>query len=113
MQTPRRPDADAPDGGVRVVHASLPVPERRGRLAAFISFLLHLCLILLAIKLTAVVVIPKSSPIGDAIQIALGGGGGVGRAAPSLPSRNLHLRRRPSLPPSYPPSRFPRLFLRR
>ena len=40
---PRTTDADVPPGGVRV-HASLPVPERRGRLATLVSFLLIMLL---------------------------------------------------------------------
>lgn len=74
---PLSTDADAPPGGVRV-HASLPAPERRGRLATIISFLLHALVIFIAIRLTAVVTMPKHSPLGDAIQLVLGGGGGGG-----------------------------------
>ena len=70
-------DADAPHRGVRV-HASLPGPTRRGLLATIVSFLLHALVIYLAIRLTANVVMPDHSPIGDAIQLALGGGGGGG-----------------------------------
>jgi len=71
-------DADAPTGGVRV-HAFLPTPDRRrGRLATIISFLLHALIIYIAIRLTADVALPEHSPIGDAIQLALGGGGGGG-----------------------------------
>ena len=74
---PRNTDADAPPGGVRV-HASLPTPERRGRLATVISFVVHALIILVAIRLTAVVTMPEHSPIGDAIKMVLGGGGGGG-----------------------------------
>jgi TonB family protein len=70
-------DADAPPRGVRV-HASFPEPERRGRLATLLSFLLHALIILLAIRLTAAVALPEHSPLGDAIELALGGGGGGG-----------------------------------
>jgi len=70
-------DADAPPGGVRV-HASLPRPERRRPWTALLSLLVHVVLILLAIRLTAVVVLDKQNPIGDALQLALGGGGGGG-----------------------------------
>ncbi len=70
-------DADAPPGGVRV-HASFPEPERRGRLATLLSFLLHALIILLAIRLTAAVALPEHSPLGDAVELALGGGGGGG-----------------------------------
>lgn len=74
---PPNTDADAPPGGVRV-HASLPERERRGRAATALSFLFHALIIYLAIRLTAVVTLPERSPIGDAIQLALGGGGGGG-----------------------------------
>ena len=46
--------------GVRV-HASLPGPERRSRLATVISFLLHALIIYLAIRLTAAVVLPSTA----------------------------------------------------
>ncbi len=70
-------DADAPHGSVRV-HASLPRPERRRPWTALLSLLVHVLLILLAIRLTAVVVLDKKNPIGDALRLALGGGGGGG-----------------------------------
>jgi len=70
-------DADAPTGGVRV-HASLPEPDRRSRLATVVSFLLHALIIYLAIRITASVALPEHSPLGDAIQMVLGGGGGGG-----------------------------------
>lgn len=71
------PDADAPDRVVRV-RASLPSASRRSRLAPVLSFVVHALLILLAIRLTAAVALPERSPIGDAIQMVLGGGGGGG-----------------------------------
>lgn len=77
MTAPQDPDAGAPHRGARV-HASLPKPEGRGRGATIISFLLHALLIYLAIRLTASAVLPPHSPIGDAIQMVLGGGGGGG-----------------------------------
>ena len=77
MTQPQEPDAGAPSGGVRV-HASLPGTEPRSRLATAISFVIHLLIILLALRLTASAVLPEHSPIGDAIQMVLGGGGGGG-----------------------------------
>jgi len=73
------PDADAPQRDVRV-RASLPTTSRRSRLAPLISFVIHLTLILLAIRLTAEVALPQRSPIGDAIDMVLGGGGGGGQS---------------------------------
>lgn len=78
MKSPLNPlDADVPARGVRV-HASLPGPERRSRVAAVVSFLLHAGVIYLAIRLTNAVTMPQHSPIGDAIKLVLGGGGGGG-----------------------------------
>jgi periplasmic protein TonB len=77
MTAPQDPDAGAPHRGARV-HASLPVPDRRSRAATFLSFLIHALIIYLAIRLTADAVLPPHSPIGDAIQMVLGGGGGGG-----------------------------------
>ena len=71
-------DADVPARSVRV-HASLPGTERRNRFAPAISFLLHAIVIYLAIRMTAAVTMPQHSPIGDAIQLVLGGGGGGGQ----------------------------------
>ncbi|HEY4101094.1 MAG TPA: hypothetical protein VGM20_09480 [Gemmatimonadales bacterium] len=70
-------DAGASKGSVRV-HASLPGNDRRSRLAPVISFLVHALLIYLALRVTAAVVLPAHSAVGDAIQLVIGGGGGGG-----------------------------------
>ena len=82
--TPAISDADAPPtGGVRV-GAFLPIREERSRTAIAVSAVLHLALILFAIRLTGKVVQATHSPIGDAFQLALGGGGGGGKGGASF-----------------------------
>lgn len=71
------PDAGASSGSVRV-HASLPRAERRSRTAIAASVVFHALLIYLAIRITATVIAPRESPIGDVIRFAIGGGGGGG-----------------------------------
>ncbi|MGH7582765.1 MAG: hypothetical protein ACREL5_06025 [Gemmatimonadales bacterium] len=94
------PDADAPEQRDVRVRASLPTASRRNRLAPFISFVIHLILILLAIKLTADVALPAHSPIGDAIDMVLGGGGGGGQ-------RGAAFQHPPPPPPSVAPQPVP------
>lgn len=109
MIEPQETDADAPSGGVRV-HASLPTSERRSRFATLLSFVLHLLLILLAIRLTANAVLPDHSPIGDAIQMVLGGGGGGGGQAGqafALPAVALPPTATPPLVVPPPPTVIP------
>jgi hypothetical protein len=82
--TPSSGSADAdvsPRGGVRV-HASFafPDPPKRSVAAAIVSALLHLLVILLAIRLTQAVVEIKNTPAGNAIMRFMGGGGGGGGA---------------------------------
>jgi protein TonB len=85
----------------------LPQSERRNRAAPIISLLLHALIIYLAIRLTAAVVLPAKSPIGDAIEMVLGGGGGGGghggatfdKAHPPPPP--------PTTPPVVPPPPAP------
>lgn len=76
-------DAGAPPGGVRV-RASLPLPPERSRTAIAISSALHLLLVLALIRVTAAVVQPTTSPIGEAFKIAIGGGGGGGTGGTSF-----------------------------
>lgn len=95
-------DADVPARSVRV-HASLPGTERRNRFAPAISFLLHAIVIYLAIRMTAAVTMPQHSPIGDAIQLVLGGGGGGGQGGSAFE----HAVPPPPLPPVTPPVQPP------
>lgn len=72
-------DAGVPPGRARV-HASFALPERpkRSVAAAIVSALMHLLVILLAIRLTQAVVEVKDTPAGNAIMQFMGGGGGGG-----------------------------------
>ncbi|MES2306210.1 MAG: hypothetical protein V4558_11915 [Gemmatimonadota bacterium] len=56
----------------------MPLPPERSRAAIVISALLHLLLIYALLRVTAQVMPPTSSPIGEAFRLALGGGGGGG-----------------------------------
>ncbi len=101
-------DADAPPGGVRV-HASLPERERRRPWTVLLSLLVHAALIILAVRLTAAVVVEAKSPIGDALQLALGGGGGGGgqhgvayKVKPTPPPPPVPVKTPPPIPPPVP-----------
>ncbi|MEO5797914.1 MAG: hypothetical protein ABIZ70_04000 [Gemmatimonadales bacterium] len=62
----------------------MPLPTERSRAAIIISGLLHLLLIYALLRVTAHVMPPTTSPIGEAFRLALGGGGGGGSGGPAF-----------------------------
>lgn len=62
----------------------MPQPEARSRVAIVISAVLHLLLIYALLRVTAQVMPPTNSPIGEAFRLALGGGGGGGSGGASF-----------------------------